>query len=73
LGMRWKKIYPVVDDIIFISFYAGRYFFKAEFVKDQETGFIKIKQLSGLSEAWWPSQSDYISKRITKNWDKANL
>jgi len=73
LGMRWKKIYPVVDDIIFISFYAGRYYFKAEFVKDQETGCIKIKQLSGLAEIWWPSQSDYISKRITRNWDKANL
>ena len=73
LGMSWKKIYPVVDDIIFISFYAGRYYFKVEFVKDQETGCINIKQLSGLSEAFWPSQSDYISKRITRNWDKAYL
>ena len=73
LGMRWKKIYPLVDDIIFISFYSGRYYFKAEFVKDQETGCIKIKQLSGLPEIWWPSQSDYISKRITRNWDKVNL
>ena len=73
MGMRWKKIYPVVDDIVVISFYSGRYYFKAEFVKDQETGLIKIKSLSGLSEVWWPSQSDYISKRITRNWDKANL
>ena len=73
LGMRWRKIYPVVDDIVVISFYSGRYYFKAEFVKDQETGLIKIKSLSGLSEVWWPSQSDYISKRITRNWDKANL
>ena len=73
MGMRWKKIYPVVDDIVVISFYSGRYYFKAEFVKDQETGLIKIKSLSGLSEVWWPSQSDYISKRITRNWDKAYL
>ena len=73
MGMRWKKIYPVVDDIVVISFYSGRYYFKAEFVKDQETGLIKIKSLSGLSEVWWPSQSDYISKRITRNWDKANF
>ena len=73
LSMNWKKIYPVVDDIIFISFKSGRYYFKVEFSKDQESGCIKINQLSGLPEIWWPSQSDYISKRITRNWDKANF
>ena len=70
--LHWKKIYPVVDDIIFISFYSGRYYYKAEFVKDQETGFIKI-QNSKAGAMWWSFVNSYISKRITRNCDKASL
>jgi len=69
--MRWKKIYPVVDDIIFISFNSGRYHYKAEFVKDKETGYIKIKN-SKSGAIWWSFLNSYISKRITRNWNKVS-
>ena len=70
--LHWQKIYPVVDDRIFISFYSGRYYYKAEFVKDKETGWVKI-QNSKFGAKWWSFINSYIAKRIIRNWDKVDL
>ena len=63
---------PLIDnDTIKISFVSGRYIYRAEFVRDSASNFIKVKNHL-LGQYFWYFLNKYITTRIINNWESIN-